>query len=54
MTPEEFRYIKRAVETLETTELSLKDQRKIFKTISEITAAAAVRVQDKLVDSLAD
>ena len=54
MTPQEFQYVKRAVEAFETTDLSLEDQRKILQTISEITGAAAVRTQNKLVDSLAD
>lgn len=52
MTPTEFQYIKRAVEAFETTDLSLEDQRKILQTVSEITAVAAVRVQERLVDSL--
>jgi hypothetical protein len=54
MNPTEFQYIKRAVEAFESVELSLEDQRKILQTISEITGAAAVRVQDKLVDNLAE
>jgi hypothetical protein len=52
MTPTEFQYIKRAVEAFETTDLSLEDQRKILQTVSEITAVAAVRVQERLVDRL--
>lgn len=52
MTPQEFQYIKRAVEAFETTELSLEDQRKILQTISEITGAAAIKTENKLVDSL--
>ncbi len=53
MTPQEFEYLKRAVEAFETVDLSLEDQRKILQTISEITCMAAVRVQEKMVDSLA-
>ncbi len=53
MTPQEFEYLKRAVEAFETVELSLEDQRKILQTISEITCMAAVRVQEKMVDTLA-
>jgi hypothetical protein len=52
MTPTEFQYLKRAVEAFETVDLSLEDQRKILQTISEITGSAAVRVQERLVDSL--
>jgi hypothetical protein len=52
MTPTEFQYLKRAVEAFETVDLSLEDQRKILQTISEITCMAAVRVQERMVDSL--
>jgi division protein CdvB (Snf7/Vps24/ESCRT-III family) len=52
MTLQEFQYIKRALEVYETQELSLEDQRKVLQTISEITAKAAVKTQEKLVDSL--
>lgn len=53
MTPTEFQYLKLAVEAFETRDLSLEDQRKILQTVSEITNMAAVRIQEKLVDSLA-
>jgi division protein CdvB (Snf7/Vps24/ESCRT-III family) len=52
MTQQEFEYIKRAVQAFETVDLSLEDQRKILQTISEITEMAAVRIREKLVDSL--
>lgn len=52
MTPAEFQYIKRAMEVFESQELSLEDQRKVLQTISEITAKAAVKTQEKLVDRL--
>ena len=51
MTLEEFQYIKRAVEALEqgTTEIA---EIKILKTISQITAASATRLEQKLVDKV--
>lgn len=51
MSPEEFQYIKRAVEALEqgTTEIT---EVKILKTISQITAASAQRLEQKLVDKV--
>lgn len=53
MSPEEFQYIKRAVEALEqgTTEVT---EVKILKTISQITAASAQRLEQKLVDKIED
>ena len=51
MTPEEFEYIKRAVEALEqgTTETA---EIKILKTVSQITAASAQKLEQKLVDKV--
>ena len=51
MTLEEFQYIKRAVEALEqgTTEVA---EIKILKTISQITAASAQRLEQTLVDKV--
>ena len=51
MTLEEFQYIKRAVEALEqgTTEVA---EIKILKTISQITAASAQKLEQKLVDKV--
>ena len=53
MTLEEFQYIKRAVEALEqgTTEAA---EIKILKTISQITAVSAQRLEHKLVDKIED
>lgn len=53
MTLEEFQYIKRAVEALEqgTTEVA---EIKILKTISQITAVSAQRLEHKLVDKIED
>lgn len=53
MTPEEFQYIKRAVEALEqgTTEAA---EVKILRTVSQIAAAAAQRLDQKLVDKIED
>jgi hypothetical protein len=51
MTLEEFQYIKRAVAALEqgTTEVA---EIKILKTISQITAASANRLEQNLVDKV--
>jgi len=51
MTLEEFQYLKRAVEALEqgTTEVA---EIKILKTISQITAASALKLEQKLVDKV--
>jgi hypothetical protein len=51
MTLEEFQYLKRAVEALEqgTTEVT---EIKILKTISQITAASAQRLEQTLVDKV--
>ena len=51
MTREEFDYIKRAVEALEqgTTEVA---EIKILKTVSQITASSAQRLEQKLVDKV--
>jgi hypothetical protein len=53
MTLEEFQYLKRAVETLEqgTTEIA---EIKILRTVSQITASSAQRLEQKLVDSIED
>jgi hypothetical protein len=53
MTPEEFQYIKRAVDAMENQELSLEDQRKILQTVSEIAGLAAGKVQEQLLDNQA-
>jgi hypothetical protein len=51
MTLEEFQYLKRAVEALEqgTTETA---EIKILRTVSQITAASAQRLEQKLVDKV--
>jgi hypothetical protein len=51
MTKEEFEYIKRAVETLEqgTTEAA---EVKILRTVSQITASSAQKLEQKLVDKV--
>lgn len=51
MSPEEFQYIKRAIEALEqgTTEVT---EIKILKTISQITAASAQKLEQNLVDKV--
>jgi hypothetical protein len=51
MTPQEFEYIKRAVEALEqgVTETA---EIKILRTVSQITAASAQKLEQKLVDKV--
>ncbi len=53
MTPEEFQYIKRAVEALEqgTTDVT---QIKILKTISQVAKLSAQRLETRLVDRIED
>ena len=51
MTPSEFEYIKRAVEQLEGT-LELKDRIKIERTMSQILARSADKLEEVLVDTL--
>jgi hypothetical protein len=53
MTPEEFNYLKRAVEAIEqgTTEVA---EAKILRTISQVSAASAQRLEQKLVDTIED
>jgi hypothetical protein len=48
MTPQEFQYIKRAVEALESGEHSAMDQHKILLTMSQITARAADTIKESL------
>jgi hypothetical protein len=48
MTPQEFQYIKRAVEALESGEHSAMDQHKILLTLSQITERAAATIKDSL------
>ena len=53
MTPQEFQYIKRAVEALEqdTTDVT---QIKILKTISQVAKLSAQRLETRLVDRIED
>lgn len=53
MTPQEFQYIKRAVEALEqgTTDVT---QIKILKTISQVAKLSAQRLETQLVDRIED
>ena len=50
MTPTEFEYIKRAVEQLESP-LDLKDRIKIERTMSQILAKSADKLEEVLVDN---
>ena len=51
MTPEEFQYIKRAVEALEG-DLSDMSRTKVLRTISQICIASADNIQNNLVDKV--
>ncbi len=51
MTPEEFQYIKRAIQELEK-HMPIEDRIKIERVISEITARSAKQLEEQLVDSL--
>lgn len=46
MTRQEFEYIKRAVEALESGDHSLMSEHKILKTISQLTDRAAQQIED--------
>jgi hypothetical protein len=48
MTPQEFQYIKRAVEALESGDHSAMDQHKILVTVSQITERAAATIKESL------
>lgn len=52
MTPSEFEYIKRAVRAIEEGNLTLEEEAKVLKTVSQIAEKGAKVCQDKLVDSL--
>ena len=50
MTPQEFQYLKRAVEALENGDLSPLTQHKVLRVMSQISAAAAQRIEDHFND----
>jgi hypothetical protein len=50
MTPQEFQYLKRAVEALESGDHSLMSQHKILVTVSQITARAAEKIETEVWD----
>lgn len=52
MTQEEFQYIKRAVEALESPETTPMAQRKILRTMEQICGKGATEIEQNLVDSL--
>ena len=52
MTLEEFQYIKRAVEALESPETTPMAQRKILRTMEQICGKNATEIERNLVDSL--
>jgi bacterioferritin-associated ferredoxin len=53
MTPEEFRYLKAAVEAIEQGCTPMAEA-KILKTVSQICGKSATEIEQKLVDSLDD
>ena len=52
MTPEEFEYIRRAVEALESREYSKMAEAKILRTVSQICGKNATEIERTLVDSV--
>ncbi len=52
MSPEEFAYIKRAVEALESPETTPMAQHKILRTMSQICERSARQIENDLVDRL--
>lgn len=50
MTQTEFQYIKRAVEAIESGTLTLEEEIKVYRTVSQITERAAKETANKLVD----
>ena len=54
MTPQEFEYIRRAVEALENPEITPMAQRKILRTMEQICGKNATLIEHKLVDNIED
>ena len=54
MTPEEFEYIKRAVEALETKSMTPMTERKILRTIEQICGKNATDIEQNLTDAVDD
>jgi hypothetical protein len=52
MTPQEFQYIKRAVEALEGDDLSLMSRAKVLMTVSEICSKNATTIRQQLEDAV--
>ena len=52
MTPQEFEYIKRAVEALETTAMTPMTERKILRTIEQICGKNATDIEQQLTDAV--
>lgn len=50
MTPQEFQYIKRAMEVLEDPGTTLMAQHKILKTVGQIFDMNARRIEDRMID----
>jgi hypothetical protein len=52
MTPQEFDYIKRAVEALESGECSAMSQVKILRTVSQIAKNAAEKIEHDYIETV--
>jgi hypothetical protein len=52
MTPQEHEYIRRAIDALESPEITPMAQRKILRTMEQICGKSATEIEYKLVDSL--
>lgn len=52
MTPQEFRYIKAAVEALESGECTQMSEAKILQTVSEICGRNATQIRERLEDAV--
>ncbi len=54
MSPEEFAYIKRAVEALEDPKTTPMAQHKILRTMSQICERSAQKIENEMIDRLDD
>lgn len=52
MTPEEFEYIRRAVDALENPEISQMEQRKVLRTVEQICGKNATDIELNLIGSV--
>lgn len=52
MTPDEFNYIKRAMEALETMPMTPMAQQKVLRTVEQICGKNAIDIEQNLVDAV--